>query len=232
MKKIAAVLLLAALLLPGLAMAAGKMSVVQENFVVTEEYGVYAHTFAKVENTGDKPVRLASALVEVFDKNGDSLEAKNHIGLSPEILAPGEYGYAWSQISLDSVKAADEVGDHALTVSGKTENKATVHRLPLEATYAPDTKLSAYSSHDLLNAVITNDTAETLFNIKTVLVMLDENDNILAVENVSLYDSIGLAPGSSMTIRAEFNARLKEAAEKLGFKPAKVDAIAFVEVEE
>lgn len=232
MKKIVAVLLLAALLLPSFAMAAGKLSVVQENFTVSQIYGIYAHTFAKVENTGDKPVKLASALIEVFDKNGDALDSKTYIHLYPEVLNPGEYGYAWSQISLDSIKGADEVGDHALTISGKTDNNSKVHRLPLETSYMPDTKVSAYSTRNLMSAVITNDTEETLFDIKTALVLLDEDDNILSIGDVELYDSVGLAPGSTMTVRAEFSESLKAAADALGLKPAKVDAIAFVEIKE
>ena len=65
---IALALLLCAASLP--ALAAGKMTVAQENFHVTDGYSVYGYALAKVENTGDKPVEFSAGLLEIYDEAG------------------------------------------------------------------------------------------------------------------------------------------------------------------
>ena len=48
-------------------LAAGKLSVEQENFHVIQSYSVYGYTYAKVANVGDKPIKINTGLLEIFD---------------------------------------------------------------------------------------------------------------------------------------------------------------------
>ena len=61
-----------------IAFCAGKLSVAQENFHVVSYWGTYGYAFAKVENIGDKPIKVNAGVLEIFDENGDALTSSDY----------------------------------------------------------------------------------------------------------------------------------------------------------
>ena len=77
MKKVMAmVLTLAMVLCSASALAAGKLTVNQETYFVTEGYSLKSFIFAEVENTGDKNIEFDNGLLEMLTEDGDWLPAK------------------------------------------------------------------------------------------------------------------------------------------------------------
>ena len=91
MKKIVALLLTIALCLGcTAALAAGKLDVVQENFIVVPSYSTYAYAYAKVENIGDKPISVNAGVLEVYNEDGDAITSADYLYAGAAVLQPGE----------------------------------------------------------------------------------------------------------------------------------------------
>lgn len=232
MKRIVSIALVVLALLPAGALAAGKLTTTQENFYAVDNYSVYGYAFARVENVGDKPVEYSAGLLEIYDANGDTLASDSYLSVYPKYLLPGEYGYVRAYENVDTAQSYTDVDDYLLTVTGKSSSGVTAKRFACETEWLPDFQRTQYSTADYMVATFTNDTDQTIFDIEVVLTLLDDEGNILDVEDVSLYSSIGVNPGSSVTVREEVNGGLREAYERAGRTATHVDAIAYVYVEE
>ena len=60
--------------------------------------------------------------------------------------------------------------------------------------------------------------------------MLDKDENILDIETVRLNDSVGIWPGSKITVVAQVADGIVDAYKKAGFTADHVDAYAYVEL--
>ena len=229
MKRILVALLVVTMLVGSLpAFAAGKISVVQENFHVVDSYSIYGYAYAKVQNVGDKPIKVNAGLLEIFDAEGDTLTSDDYLRSYAEYLQPDEYTYVCMDEKVE-VEAVTEVDDYILTVSGKSDTGKRSIRLPVETSYEPDVK-QGYSTYNYMTALVTNDTEDTLFDITVLLVLLDDEDNILYMESDSMYSSKGLTPGSSIVVREDVSSSFMDYFAAKGYTPSKVDAIAYVNV--
>lgn len=208
------------------ALAAGKMTVTQENFYVDDEYGVNAYLFAKVENTGDRAVEYSAGLWEIYDKNGDPLTSNDWLGCYPSCLAPGETGYVYASAYIEEAESAEDADDYMLTVTGKSSDQ-TVTYYPCQGEYQPDVQVSEYYTQDFVTAEITNDTQETVFGMEVVAALMDEEGNLLYVEHTDFYDSTGINAGSTVTYRFSLSDSWPEIWDKAGVTPAKVEVLAY-----
>ena len=230
MKKMVSLMLVLTLILCAAAcpaMAAGKMTVQQENFHVVDSYGVYGYGFARVENTGDKPVVFSAGLLEIYDANGDTLTSTDYISYYPDVLQPGDVGYIFSYDSVDDAESIDDVDDYMLTVTGKSTDNEVV-RYPATGSFQENVQISEYSSANYISAEITNDTDETVYDMDVVIALLDAEGNIMMVENNAFYN-VGVTPGSTITYRREVYDSWYEAWAREGLTPAQVEVIAFTE---
>lgn len=210
--------------------AAGKLSVEQENFYVLQSYSVYGYTYAKVANVGDKPIKINTGLLEIFDANGDALTSTDYYSSYAEYLQPNEYTYVRMYDEVEDVEAS-EIDDYMLTVTGKADTDAYSYRFPCTTSYEPNVE-DNYWTYNYMYATFTNDTEETVYDISVVLALLDAEGNILYMSSEELYSDIGVMPGSSITIRKDVDSSFIEYYEKNGLVPASVDAIAYVNVEQ
>ncbi len=211
------------------AFAAGKLSVVQENYYTIEGYSTYGYGYAKVQNIGDKPIKVNAGLLEIFDENGDPITSTDYMHKYAEYLEPNEYTYAYLSAKVEGEAIPD---DYMMTITGKSNTDYVTLRLPVETDYEEDVEVSKYTTHDYMYAMVTNDSEETVFDMEVVLTLLDDSDNILYMESSSLYQDKGLMPGSSMMIRVYVPSDFVEYFEKNGITPSKVDAIAYVNLEQ
>lgn len=233
MKKGSLVIVLVLLLVTALdpAQAAGRLRVEQENFHVFESYSIYAYAYAKVANVGDKPIKVNTGLLEVFDAQGDPITSVDYYNGFAQYLQPGEYTYVRINDMIEDVPA-NEVDDYLLTVTGKADNDKKNIRLEAKTTYVQDVPSYFNTTRDYMYVEFTNTTDEPLYDISVVLALLDEAGNILYMDDTSLYNDKALMPGSSMQIRKEVSSTYLEHFEKNNLVPTTVDAIVYVEVDQ
>lgn len=209
------------------AVAAGKLSVTQENFHKINMYSPYGYLYAKVENVGDKPIKVNAGLLEIYDENGDPLTSTDYINAYVTYLQPGAYTYVRAYDEVD--QGLDAVDDYMFTVSGKSDKDTEVVVFPCEAYYEVDDS-NQYWIRNNMYATFTNTTDKPLYNIEVVAALLDAEGNILYVESDTMYNK-ALHAGSSMTIRFDVSSSFIEYYEANGFVPVSVDALAYAKVE-
>ena len=228
MKRLLVVCLILALL-TSTALAAGKLSVEQENFHVIDSYSVYGYAYAKVANVGDKPIKINTGLLEIFNSDGDALTSTDYYYGYAEYLQPDEYTYVYLYDQVEDVEAS-MVDDYMVTLTGKANTDYVSHRFPCTTEYVPNVR-EGYWTYNYMYTTVTNDTEEPVYGIEVVLALLDAEGNILFMDSENLYNDVALMPGSSITIRKDVSSSFIEYFEKNGLVPTTVEAIAFVDIE-
>lgn len=229
MKKLLVLFLLMAVVLATPAFAAGKLNVEQENFHVIDSYFVYGYSYAKVANVGDKPIKVNTGLLEIYDEEGEALTSTDYYSAYAEYLQPDEYTYIYLYDEVEDVEAS-AVADYMLTVTGKADTDYVSFRLPCTTAYEPNVE-EGYWTYNYMYATVTNNTDEPIYDMIIVLVLLDEEGNILYMDDEYMYD-VALAPGSSVIVRKDVSSSHIEYFEKNGIVPVAVDAIAYVNIEQ
>ena len=209
------------------AMAAGKLNVAQENFHKIDMYSPYGYLYAKVENVGDKPIKVNAGLLEIYDENGDPLTSTDYINAYVTYLQPGAYTYVRAYDEVE--QGLDAVDDYMFTVSGKSDKDTEVIVFPCEAYYEVDTS-NPYWTKNNMYATFTNTSDKPLYNIEVVAALLDAEGNILYVESDTMYNN-ALHAGSTVTVRFDVSSSFIEYYEANGFVPVSVDALAYAKVE-
>lgn len=230
MKKI--LLLVLALMLccaSSAALAAGKLSVVQENYYTIEGYSVYSYGFAKVQNIGDRPIKVHTGLLDILDENGDTITSTDSLHSYAEYLEPNEYTYVelYSRIEGNLVPA-----EYIMTLAGKSSTDYVTLRLQSEGEYQENVEISKYSTRNYMYAKVTNDSEETVFNLEVLLVLLDDEDNILYMDSSGLLSDQGLTPGSSMIFKQSVPSSFIEYFEENDITPSQIEVIAYTNLEQ
>ena len=226
MKKLLCSLLVLMILLGGSALAAGKLEVTHENLLVLDSYGIEGYAFARVENVGNKPIKVNAGVLELYNADGDPIASSDYLYAYGQYLEPGEYAYAQIYAS-NSDAAFEDVDDYLLTITGKSDNSYTTLRLPTTTELALDVDEDYYTS-DYMYVTVTNDTEEPVYDVRVAVVLLDAEGNILYIGDESMYNK-AIMPGSSVLIREEIPSYFSDCFEKNGYTPSAVDAIAYAE---
>jgi len=227
MKRVLALLLVLVLTLSAAsALAAGKLNVVQENYHTIPSYSTYGYAYAKVENSGDKPIEVNAGVLEIYDEAGDAITSADYMDAHAEYLKPGEYTYI--EIYAEIEDPENEVpADYMLTLTGKSDNDYTVLRLPCESKLEMGVE-DGWWEYNYMYATVTNNTEEPLYDISVVFALTDAEGNILYMDDDYLYSDRALTPGSSMIIRKDISSSFIEYFEANSTTPAAVDALAYV----
>ncbi|MBE5782707.1 MAG: hypothetical protein E7329_05245 [Clostridiales bacterium] len=229
MKKFVAVLLTMVLMLCAAnALAAGKLIVTQENYHTVSSLWTYGHAYVKVENTGDKPIKVNAGVLEIYDENGDVITSTDWLSAYARILQPGEYTYASLQAEIED--GSNVPVDYAITITGKSDQAVTTMRLPCTASLELDVE-EDWWTYNYMYAEVTNHTDAPLYDISVVLALLDAEGNILYMDDDSLYSEKALAPGSTLFFRKDISSEFMDYFAANNLVPASVDAIAYVEIE-
>lgn len=210
-------------------LAAGKLVVGQENFHVTDSFNLYGYAYARVENTGDRPVEFSAGLLEIYNADGDTLTSSDYLHCYPSCLEPGEIGYVYAYDTIDTAESVSEVDDYLLTVTGKSSD-SKVTRYPAVASYQKDVQITKYSTYDYVVAEITNDSEETVYSMEVVIALLDDNDNLLYMAYNNFYNSTGINAGSTITYRDSISDTWYDTWAREGLTPTHAEVIAYSEV--
>ncbi|MGN0753180.1 MAG: hypothetical protein ACI4ME_01890 [Aristaeellaceae bacterium] len=209
------------------ALAAGKLNVTQENYHFVVSYGRYVYAYAKVENSGDRPIKVNAGVLEIYDENGDVLSSTDYHNAYATYLQPGEYTYVRMY---DGLEENQVPADYMLTLVGKSDNSRVAFRLPAEASFEMGVK-EEWQTHNYLYAQVTNPTDKVLYSVETVFALLDAEENIIYIESKSLYSEIGIMPGQSVMVRLDIPTNYTDYFAANGIVPASVDAISYVLME-
>lgn len=225
MKKIVCVILIAVLCVAAIpAMAAGRLNVVQENYHYIGGWGRYVYAFAKVENSGDRPIKVNAGVFEIYDADGEVLTSTDYENAYATYLQPGEYTYVKMYEDLEEGQVPD---DYMMTLTGKSDNSKIALRIPAEAKFEMNVK-DGWWEHDYLYATVSNPTQNILYKAEVVFALLDADGNILCIESKSLYDEVGIMPGQSVMIRLDISSAFTDYYDAKSIVPASVDAVAYV----
>lgn len=225
MKKIVAMMLCIAMILTCCsAFAAGRLNVTQENFHYITGYWNYGYVYARVENSGDKPIKVNAAVLEMYDADGEVITSTDYANAYATYLKPGEYTYVRMYEDLDEGAPAPD--DYMLTLTGKSEN-TEVLRLPV-TTKLELGVVDGWWTYDYMYAAVTNNTDEILYDLDVVMALLDAEGNILFIDSHNLYSSVGINPGCTLTFRKDIDSNFMDYFEANGILPTTVDAIAYV----
>lgn len=141
-----------------------------------------------------------------------------------------EYTYVYAQAKLEEGQL-EKVDDYLLTVTGKSDSGSSCKRLTVkDVDFVRNYQTSKYSTNDCGFFTVVNDTDETIWNIRIVYALLDDNENILFVESDYLDSNKGLAPGSSLQFRENINSKFVEYYDAHDLVPTKIDVIAYLEI--
>ncbi len=219
------VLTLAMVLCSASALAAGKLTVNQETYFVTEGYSLKCFVFAEVENTGDKSIEFDNGLLEMLTEDGEPTDNANIYNMYPEVLAPGEKGYIVDYEYCDDGVTAADVADHSLNVTGKSTKEDAPVRLDAKGTLGKIA--NTWVSEDAVQVMVTNNTSETVYGWGVAYALYDTNDTLLCVD-ADLMINQGIPAGQcvEMLFSMDEDLQAKWAAE--GLKPARVEALAYV----
>ncbi len=250
MKALRVTLLLAlclAMTAPTFALAAGKATITHETVYVESDNDKYvtigekaralsggvlvfenAYLFAEITNTGDKAIVFNDGLFELFNADGDSVESSSYLSCYPQYLAPGESGYIYDYLYIDDPSLENSIDDYSLTVTGKGDNKNSTLRLPAEGIY--EEVESGYWTNRYVTATIENNTANTLWNVKVVYVVFDQNDKLIFAKEDTMYDT-GVPVGQKVMARIDVESALSDVWQAEESTPTKIIVIAYTELE-
>ncbi len=207
------------------AFAAGKLTVNQERMIALDSYGtVDVDVYAEVENTGDKPVEFSAGLVELFDADGNTIDSTDYVYCYPSILAPGEKGYIYVSMYPDNASVAADIADYTLTVTGKGSTEASVV-MKTVGTYDANVQ-DGYWTYNYLTAEITNETADTIYDLYCVYALKDADGALLYVYYTTAY-AIGVPADGTIFMRTTLPDSVLAYFDANGLVPATADAIAY-----
>jgi len=207
------------------ALAAGKLTVAQEKFIVTPYISYHAgEVYAEVENTGDRAVEYAGGLLELFDQEGDTIEAEEPRYCYPPILEPGEKGYIYVTKSVKEATDRSFIDDYLLTVTGKGAKENTIRRYPTEGRY--EVVEGGWSPYHYSVATVTNDSDVVVYGYYAVFAAKDSEGNLLYASACDP-SYVGIVPGSTVEIRMLIDNDVIEYYESQGVSIASIDAIVY-----
>ncbi len=218
MKKLVVFLALLCLI-PSFAFAEGELTVTQKNLIVFDDDDT-GWFYARVENTGDEPIYSDSGSLVLFTPDDEILLTESYVRTSPSymLLNPGEYAYV-SSFLWDSALEDNEVGDVKFSI-GEDDDGYEYETIPSEA----EMDLEGVDSYEnYINVTFTNSTDEILYDFAICVAMTDTNGDLVFVDSDST-STIGLHPGSSMTIKVYVDNDLMTYYDAHGITPAAVDS--------
>lgn len=221
----AALILLAGL--SGAAAAQGNLTVAQETFLVLPYEDYYeGNVYAEVENTGDMPVQFSGGLFELFDTAGNSIGSQEllYYDCNPEVLLPGETGYVYATIAVESASEKGDIADYSLTVLGTGDITTSVTRYLATAHFQDGT--AEFPSRRYAAAIVENQTDEILRDFYAGFALKDAQGKLLYVTS-GTWASSGILGQSAMEIRLRVEENIVDYWNSEGIDPAAAATIVF-----
>lgn len=206
------------------AFADAKMTI-KEKKLITFDGDWKGYFYAKVENTGDTAgyVDYGGKLVG-FDADDNVILTENYVGTYPSRirLEPGEYAYI-KEYFLENELKTNTIADYKFSI--KTETRGNDYdKLPCEATIG----YGGSDSYDnYVYVTLTNTTNNILYDFAITVALYDQNEQLMFVNGDST-SSLGIHPGSTVTIKVHIDHDLVEYYARNNLTPTTVNSIVYV----
>lgn len=231
MKKIMCVLVVMALCLTACgALAQGDLVVKEQTYTPVELFtdSYYGYVFARLENTGTENAYFDRGTLSILDAAGQQQAEKTIFTCYPNVVAPGESAYLFAYESVDGVKSTQEIGAHRLEILDSEALEAPPTMLCVtEARYVQEEDLFGEPVYKIYVTVM-NETDEALFTPSVVFGLYDQNDALMYVDAMTLFD-MGVPAGQSFIMTFSIDDSFKAAWDAQGITPQRVEGIAMVQ---
>jgi len=220
---VTALLLLAA---GGNALAAGKLTVTEESFYVIPYNDYYEGVvYAAITNTGNKPMQFNTALLELYDTDGNSLKADNYGSCYPDVLQPGETGYIMDYLAVESAKTRDSIADHLLSVTGQSTINRVITAFPVSGTRY-EKAMDPGDSNRYAVTVVKNNSDKIVYGIFILFVARDAAKKLIYTD-VYILSRVGVMPHTSVEVRESVNWEAQIFMQEHNLEIASVEAVAY-----
>ena len=162
----------------------------QNGYMVTYQYfNVFKGYFnteyqaiLEIQNTSAGNLYLGNATFDIYDKSGNIVASETLISSDPDVIAPGQKGYFYSNGGyLDNVP----MGDYVMRPTIKVESTSlSATRYPVSGT---SIKKSQYGGVNIIGTV-TNNTSEDKGLLWLVFVLYGDNDIPIGVYGTNILD--------------------------------------------
>lgn len=162
----------------------------QNRYMVTYQYfNVFKGYFnteyqaiLEIQNTSAGNLYLGNATFDIYDKSGNIVASETLISSDPDVIAPGQKGYFYSNGGyLDNVP----MGDYVMRPTIKVEpTSLSATRYPVSGT---SIKKSQYGGVNIIGTV-TNNTSEDKGLLWLVFVLYGDNDIPIGVYGTNILD--------------------------------------------
>lgn len=180
----------------GLAAQQNGYVVTYQYFNVFEDYGNTEYqAIIEIQNTSAGNLYLADATFDIYNTSGQIVASETLISSDPDVIAPGEKGYFYSNGGyLDDVP----MGEYVMRPTLKVEPSS----LPATRYPVSNTTIKTLSFGDNITVVgnITNNTSEEESILWIVLVLYNSNNVPIGVCGTNI---LNLQPGSTMGFEIE-----------------------------
>lgn len=197
MKKILAIVLLLCLVCNS-AFALGNLENAETRVVrEAKDNGKYdINVYIQVKNTGDMPVSLDKANIYLYDANSTVLEDDTTYSMYPPVLQPGEVGYVYNWLYSVDANIATAIASYSINITPEHKYLDVIQHVAHEATYA---EVPYYNDgyEPIVTFTVTNDTAETIWEPKLIVVVRSTAGKILDVQTDDMYN-VGIPAGSNV----------------------------------
>lgn len=206
------------------AFADAKMTITQKKFI-TFENNWQGYFFAKVENTGDSAgyLEYGGKLVG-FDADDNIILSKEYVGSYPSrvCLEPGEYAYI-KDYFLEKELETNTVTDYKFSIKAESQG-IDYKKLPSEAVLS----YKGGNSYDnYVYVTFTNTTTDILYGFAITVAMFDQNGDLIFVNGDST-SSIGIHPGSTVTIKTYIDGDLVKYFTQNSLTPTTVESLVYI----
>ena len=231
MKKLLAIVLLLCLVCTS-AFAAGKLERTETRVVRdAKDNGKYdINVFIQVKNTGDAAVSLDKANIYLYDANSTVLSDDTTYSMYPPVLQPGEVGYIYDWMYNVEGSVANAISSYSINITNETDERYIdkIQHISHTATYE---QRPYYSSMEpVVTFTVTNDTAETVWEMRLIAVVRSAEGKILDVQTSTVYNT-GLPTGSTLLYEMDLGSSNLTEWTTAGHTVGSVETFVYVELD-
>ena len=210
---------------PTEAPAEPELTILQENFMVTESYSGFRGIYiAKVQNNTEAPFFITGGTMQLKDADGSVVgESKYPSTCGSKYLEPGEISFISIQADLsENIEVTmEKTIEVRADYNSNTDKALTITGIELR-------KGGEYTS-DSMRVTVTNDTGAPLSGLEVIFVLEDAEGNLLQLSSDMIYRH-ELADGSTITMVYDVDSRVADYCKANGIEPVNVEACAWQEI--
>lgn len=158
---------------------------------------IWAHGAIEITNTGDVPIQIGDISISFVGDDNSILGTASMVLPIPEIILPGETAYAGDSTTIEGIDDPAKIVKIEANIDyDKTDKQPQILEVQ-------DLKIipSNFGGPKVTGRVV-NTSQENADDIRIIVALFDENDNLLGIYRASSY--VTLAPGKNMGFETSY----------------------------